>query len=110
MAMHTQTTDPTGTIVKVLMATEDMGQGDLSRSTGISEATISRRFKNGKWRSDELVRIAKHFEVPIETLYADPSGVRDALRGLPPGRGFGCIYDQPSLFDFVPRTDDGRFN
>jgi hypothetical protein len=100
--MTTHTTDPTSSMIRVLMATEGEGQGDLAVAARISEATASRRLAHGGWKSDELRLIAQHYRIPIGVLYADPADVRDALRDLPPRLEFGWTHGSPP-------PDDGPY-
>ncbi len=71
--------NPISVIVKILMATDDIEQGQLAEPAGISEATVSRRLKKGGWTAEELDALARFFDVPVGTFFRPPGEVRDAL-------------------------------
>lgn len=73
------TRHPISVIVQILMATDGIKQEQLAEPAGVSEATISRRLKNGGWNTDEIEGLAKFFEVPVATFFKRPDEVRDAV-------------------------------
>lgn len=84
----------------------------MRERAGFSQAQLAGYLELGRtsvirYEADRAVPRWRDVELWAQVCDHDPQIVRHLWVAA---RESGCIYDQRSLFDFVSRTDDGRFN
>lgn len=66
------------------MGVTDRYQKSLMEPLGLSETTLSRKIKYGRWGVDDIDALAEFFGVPVSTFFEDAEEIRRRVLGGSP--------------------------